>query len=108
VDSIYQPMRAAGGAVDGIFVLAIAVTERARAESALRVSNWQLGEERARLAATVEAEQRARTALRRLNDNLEAHVKNRTTELTRALEAHKAEVARLQAALAAAEQARTS
>lgn len=108
VDFIYQPMRDAGGAVDGIFVLAIDVTERARAESALRVSNWQLGEERARLAATVEAEQRARTALRRLNDNLEAHVKNRTTELTGALEAHKAEVARLQAALAAAEQARTS
>jgi len=108
LDFIYQPMRDAGGAVDGIFVLAIDVTERARAESALRLSNWQLGEERARLAATVEAEQRARTALRRLNENLEAHVKQRTTELTRALETHKAEVARLQAVLAAAEQARSS
>lgn len=108
VDFIYQPMRDATGAVDGIFVLAIDVTERARAEAALRLSNWQLGEERARLAATVDAEQRARTALRRLNENLEAHVKQRTTELTQALQAHKAEVERLQAALAAAEQARAS
>lgn len=107
LDFIYQPMRTAGGAVDGIFVLAIDVTERARAESALRLTNWQLGEERARLAATVEAEQRARTALRRMTDNLEAHVKNRTTELAKALEAQTAEVERLRAALAAAEQART-
>ena len=85
MDFIYQPMRDAGGAIDGIFVLVTDVTERARAESALRLSNWQLGEERARLASTVEAEQRARTALRRLTETLEAQVTARTAELTRAL-----------------------
>ena len=34
VDFIYQPMRDANGAVDGIFVLVTDVTERARAEAA--------------------------------------------------------------------------
>lgn len=86
VDFIYQPVRNAAGEVDGIFVLVTDTTERARAETALRLSNWQLGEERARLAATVEAEQRARTALSRLNETLEANVLRRTNELTRALE----------------------
>ena len=85
LDFIYQPMRDAAGAVEGIFVLVTDVTERARAETALRLSNWQLGEERARLASTVEAEQRARTALRRLAETLEAQVATRTAELTRAL-----------------------
>lgn len=85
LDFIYQPLRDASGQVDSIFVLATDVTERARAEQALRVSNWQLGEERARLAATVEAEQRAQLALRRFNETLEAHVAKRTAELEHAL-----------------------
>ena len=66
------------GQVDGIFVLVTDVTDRARAENALRMSNWQLAEERARLAATVEAEKRAQAALRRFNETLEAHVKRGT------------------------------
>ena len=78
VDFIYQPVRDAAHAVDGIFVLVTDVTDRARAENALRLSNWQLAEERARLAATVEAEQRAQAALRRFNETLEAHVKRGT------------------------------
>jgi PAS domain S-box-containing protein len=100
LDFVYQPMRNAAGEVDGIFVLASDVTERARAEAALRVSNWQLGEERARLGALIEAEQRAQLALRRLADTLEAHVKHRTAELTRALEAQHAVADRLRAAFA--------
>ncbi|WP_427912231.1 PAS domain-containing protein [Ramlibacter sp. MMS24-I3-19] len=86
MDFIYQPVRDAAGAVDGIFVLVTDVTERARAETALRLSNWQLGEERARLAALNEAEQRAQQALRRVNESLEWHVKQRTAQLSRALE----------------------
>jgi PAS domain-containing protein len=84
LDFIYQPVRD-GLAVDSIFVLATDVTDRARAEAALRISNWQLGEERARLAATVEAERRAQTALRRFNETLEAQVKMRTAQLERTL-----------------------
>lgn len=79
LDFIYQPVVDSAGQVDGIFVLVTDVTERARAEKALRLSNWQLAEERARLAATVEAEQRAQAALRRFNETLEAHVKRGTT-----------------------------
>jgi PAS domain-containing protein len=90
LDFIYQPVRDPAGQVDGILVLVTDVTDRARAEAALRLSNWQLGEERARLAALIEAEQRARQALRRFNETLEAQVKQRTEELTRALEAQKA------------------
>ena len=78
LDFIYQPMRDELGKIDGIFVLVTDVTERARAEAALRLSNWQLGEERARLAATVEAEQRARMALRRVTEALEAQVAARS------------------------------
>ena len=78
LDFIYQPVVDAAGQVDGIFVLVTDVTDRARAENALRLSNWQLAEERARLAATVEAEQRAQAALRRFNETLEAHVKRGT------------------------------
>jgi PAS domain S-box-containing protein len=100
VDFVYQPMRNADGEVDGIFVLVTDVTERSRAEAALRVSNWQLGEERARLAALIEAEKRAQQALRRFNDTLEATVKSRTAELTRALEAQAAAMDRLRAAFA--------
>ena len=100
LDFIYQPMRDAAGEVDGVLVLATDVTERARAESALRLSNWQLGEERARLASLMEAEQRARLALRRFNETLEAQVKARTSELTRALEAQQAAADRLRAAFA--------
>lgn len=95
VDFIYQPVRDAGHAVDGIFVLVTDVTERARAEAALRLSNWQLGEERARLAALIEAEQRAQQALRRFTDTLEAAVKQRTAELTRALDKQNAVADRL-------------
>jgi PAS domain-containing protein len=83
LDFIYQPVVDAAGAVDGIFVLVADVTDRARAESALRLSNWQLAEERARLAATVEAEKRAQAALRRFNETLEAHVNLRTAQLER-------------------------
>jgi len=86
MDFIYQPLRDAAGCVDGIFVLVTDVTERARAEAALRLSNWQLGEERARLAALNEAEQRAQQALRRVNESLEWHVKQRTAQLSLALE----------------------
>ncbi|MBE7368187.1 PAS domain-containing protein [Ramlibacter pallidus] len=85
LDFVFQPVQDAGGAVDGIFILVTDVTDRARAESALRITNWQLGEERARLAATVEAEQRARTALRRMTETLEAQVRARTKELSEAL-----------------------
>lgn len=98
IDFIYQPVRDAAGDVEGIFVLATDVTERARAESALRLTNWQLGEERARLAAMIEAEQRAQQALRRFADTLEAAVKQRTLELTRALEKQNAVADRLRAA----------
>lgn len=98
VDFIYQPVRNPAGDVDSILVLVTDVTDRARAEAALRLSNWQLGEERARLAALIEAEQRARMALRRFNDALEAHVKERTAELTRALERQNTVADRLRAA----------
>lgn len=98
LDFIYQPMRDAAGTVDGILVLVTDVTDRARAESALRLTNWQLGEERARLASLIEAEQRARIALRRLNDTLEVQVHNRTAELTRALRAQEIATERLRAA----------
>lgn len=97
VDFIFQPMRNPAGEVDAILVLVTDVTDRARAESALRLTNWQLGEERARLAALIEAEQRARTALRRFNEALESHVRTRTEELTRALEAQNAATDRLRA-----------
>lgn len=97
VDFIYQPMRDAFGSVDSIFVLVTEVTDRARAEAALRLSNWQLGEERARLASMVEAERRAQAALRRFNDTLEAHVKTRTAELERTLAAQSAIAGRLRA-----------
>jgi PAS domain-containing protein len=100
VDFVYQPVRNPAGEVDGIFVLVLDVTARARAESALRLSNWQLGEERARLASLIEAEQRAQQALRRFNDTLEAHVKARTAELTRALETQSALTDRLRGTFA--------
>jgi PAS domain-containing protein len=100
LDFIYQPVLDGAGAVEAILVLVTDVTERARAESALRITNWQLGEERARLAALIEAEQRAQQALRRFNETLEAHVKSRTRELTRALEAQGALTDRLRAAFA--------
>lgn len=100
LDYIYQPLRDAAGEVDGVLVLATDVTERARAESALRMTNWQLGEERARLASLMEAEQRARLALRRVGDGLEATVKERTAELTQALQAQRTATERLRAAFA--------
>jgi len=97
VDFVYEPVRDAEGRVDGVFVMATDVTDRARAESALRLANWQLGEERARLAATIEAEKRAQQALRRFNETLEAHVRQRTAELSRALEKEAAAATRLRA-----------
>lgn len=97
LDFVYQPVRNAGGEVDGIFVQVTDVTDRSRAEAALRVTNWQLGEERARLAATVEAEQRAQQALRHFTGTLEAQVRSRTAELSRALEAQSAVADRLRA-----------
>lgn len=97
LDFIYQPVRDAAGQIDGIFVLVTDVTQRARAESQLRITNWQLGEERARLAATVEAEQRARSALRKFNEALEANVAMRTRELERTLAARSEIADRLRA-----------
>lgn len=97
LDFVYQPVRDGAGAVDGIFVQATDVTDRSRAEAALRITNWQLGEERARLAATVEAEQRAQQALRRFTGTLEAQVRSRTAELSRALEAQSEVADRLRA-----------
>jgi len=98
VDFVYQPVRTAAGSVDGVLVLVTDVTERAQAEAALRISNWQLGEERARLAALVEAEQRAQQALRRLTETLEGHVTTRTAELGRTLQFQQAAADRLRAA----------
>lgn len=100
LDFIYQAMRDATGNIDGVLVMATDVTDRARAETALRLTNWQLGEERARLASLIEAEQRARIALRRLSDTLEAQVQRRTAELSRALEAQRTAAERLRAAFA--------
>lgn len=97
VDFFYQPTRDAAGEVDGIFVLVLDMTARAKAEAALRISNWQLGEERARLNATVEAEQRARTALRRFSETLEVQVRSRTAELTSALQRQSAIADRMRA-----------
>jgi len=97
VDFVYEPVREAEGRVDGVFVMATDVTDRARAENALRLANWQLGEERARLASTIEAEKRAQQALRRFNETLEAHVKQRTAELSLALEKEAAAATRLRA-----------
>ncbi len=97
VDFIYQPIRDAAGDVDGLLVLITDVTDRAKAEAALRLSNWQLDEERARLAATVEAEKRAQAALRRFNDTLESHVKLRTVELERIMTRQSAIADRLRA-----------
>jgi PAS domain S-box-containing protein len=78
LDFIFQPARDAVGDVQGIFVVATDVTERTRAEAALRLANWRLEEERARLKILVDAEQRAREALRQLTDNLEAEIRRRT------------------------------
>ena len=47
LDQVYrtgEPTGDASGRIDGIFVLVTDVTDRARAEAALRISNWQLGE----------------------------------------------------------------
>jgi PAS domain-containing protein len=93
LDFVYQPVRDAGGQVESIFVLVTDVTERARAEHQLRITNWQLGEERARLAALVEAEKRAQQALRRFNETLEAQVRQRTAELERSLRLQGGDVA---------------
>ena len=97
LDFIYHPTRSPAGDVDGIFVLAMDVTERTRAEAALRISNWQLGEERERLKVLFEAEQRAQSALKLFTDNLEAEVARRTSQLERALEQQGAITDRLRA-----------
>lgn len=97
LDFLYQPVRDGAGRVDGVFVLVTDVTERARAEAALRISNWQLGEERARLAATAQAEQRSHAALRRFNETLEAEVKRRTALLERTAASQAAIADRLRA-----------
>lgn len=97
LDFIYQPVVDSAGEVDGIFVLATDVTDRARAETALRLTNWQLAEERARLAATVDAEKRAQAALRRFNDTLEAQVRLRTAQLERTIADQTAVADRLRA-----------
>lgn len=97
LDFIYHPTRNPSGDVDGIFVLAMDMTERTRAEAALRISNWQLGEERERLKVLVEAEQRAQAALKLFNENLEGEVARRTSQLKGALEQQGAIADRLRA-----------
>jgi PAS domain-containing protein len=61
------------------------------------LTNWQLAEERARLAATVDAEKRAQAALRRFNDTLEAQVRLRTAQLERTVAEQGAVADRLRA-----------
>jgi PAS domain S-box-containing protein len=97
VDFVFQPVVDGAGQVEGIFVSATDITERARAEAQLRTSAWQLGEERARLAVLVEAEQRAQRSLHLLNQNLEALVAARTAELSAALSEQRASIDRLRA-----------
>lgn len=97
VDFVVQPVRDAAGHVDSIFVQASDVTERARAEAQLRTSNWQLGEERARLAVIVQAEQRAQRSLHLLNQNLEGLVAARTAELSAAMSEQRATIDRMRA-----------
>lgn len=97
VDFLFQPVVDSAGQVEGIFVSASDITERARAEAQLRSSAWQLGEERARLAVLVEAEQRAQRSLHLLNQNLEALVSARTAELSTALSEQRANIDRLRA-----------
>jgi PAS domain-containing protein len=100
VDFVYEAVRDDQGRVDGVFVLATDVTQRAQAENALKLANWQLGEERARLAALIEAEKRAQQALRRFNETLEGHVRQRTAELSQALDKEAAAATRLRATFA--------
>lgn len=97
VDFVFQPVRDAAGQVESIFIQATDVTERARAEASLRTSAWQLGEERARLAVLVEAEQRAQRSLHLLNQNLEALVAARTAELSSVMNEQRATIDRLRA-----------
>jgi PAS domain S-box-containing protein len=97
VDFVFQPVLDAAGQVEGIFVSASDITERARAEASLRTSAWQLGEERARLAVLVEAEQRAQRSLHLLNQNLEALVAARTAELSTVMSEQRATIDRLRA-----------
>ncbi|MFC5497982.1 PAS domain-containing protein [Caenimonas terrae] len=97
VDFVFQPVRDNGGNVESIFVQANDVTDRARAEAQLRTSAWQLGEERARLAVLVEAEQRAQRSLHLLNQNLEALVSARTAELSTLMSEQRATIDRQRA-----------
>ncbi|MDB5944896.1 MAG: signal transduction protein: sensor, domain-like protein [Ramlibacter sp.] len=97
LDFVCQPVLDNAGRVESIFVQATDVTDRARAEASLRTSAWQLGEERARLAVLVEAEQRAQRSLHLLNQNLEALVAARTTELSTAMAEQRAMIDRLRA-----------
>ncbi len=78
LDFIFQPFRDAAGEITGIFVQATDVTERARAEAALRSSE---------------------DTLRRLNERLEALVAERTTELSAANKALQASVNRMRTTL---------
>lgn len=97
VDFVFQPVMDAAGQVEGIFVSASDITERAQAEASLRISAWQLGEERSRLAVLVEAEQRAQRSLHLLNQNLEALVAARTAELSTVMGEQRATIDRLRA-----------
>jgi PAS domain-containing protein len=97
LDFVFQPVLDTGGHVESIFVQASDITERARAEAQLRISAWQLGEERARLAVLVEAEQRAQRSLHLLNQNLEALVAARTAELSTVMSEQRAAIVRLRA-----------
>src|SRR5690606_34974304 len=74
LDYVYQPIRDTAGEITGIFAQATDVTEKARAEAALRRS-----EER----------------LRKLNERLEALVAERTEDLTATLNTLQAIVNRL-------------
>ncbi len=77
LDFVFQPIRRHGD-VDGIFVQAHDVTERAQAEAALRSSEENL---------------------RRLNEHLEALVQERTSELSSALREQQTLVYRLRTTL---------
>ncbi len=78
VDFVYQPIRDRSGGVRGVFVQATDVSERSRAEAALRTSEENL---------------------RKLNEHLEALIHERTAELSNAIRTLESLVNRMRTAL---------